>query len=137
MSGGFVRCSIESLYSLSGLNANAGGERAPAYGITPTSRMRRSVGRPSPSWVCSTAGRLSAVSSLPVPTAPVYINCVRVYLRLTQSGLPNTGSKTAQPLITQTELGSVRLPHPPLPEQWAIAELLGGWTTWWHGDEKS
>ena len=49
-----------------------------------------------------------------------------LYRALAQAGLPNLASKTAQPLITQTELGGVRVARPPLAEQRAIAAVLDG-----------
>ena len=47
-----------------------------------------------------------------------------LYYVLTRAHLPELASKTAQPLLTQTDLGTVRLLLPPLPEQRAIAAVL-------------
>ena len=47
-----------------------------------------------------------------------------LYHVLTRAGLPNLASQTAQPLLTQTVLGRVSLPLPPLDEQRAIAAYL-------------
>ena len=49
---------------------------------------------------------------------------VYLYHVLTQARLPDLASQTAQPLITQTALGRVLLPVPPLDEQRAIAAFL-------------
>jgi type I restriction enzyme S subunit len=43
---------------------------------------------------------------------------------LRQARLPQLATKTAQPLLTQTELGAVTLPVPAMTEQFAIRELL-------------
>ena len=49
-----------------------------------------------------------------------------LYHALTRAGLPSLASQTAQPLLTQTALGGVRIPLPPLAEQRAIAAALDG-----------
>jgi type I restriction enzyme, S subunit len=43
---------------------------------------------------------------------------------LGRAGLERLATKTAQPLLTQTELGAVRLPKPSIPEQRSIARIL-------------
>ena len=47
-----------------------------------------------------------------------------LYQALLNARLPSLASKTAQPLLTQTELGSIWLPVPSIPEQRAIATVL-------------
>ena len=47
-----------------------------------------------------------------------------MYNTLQGANLPELASKTAQPLLTQKELGAVKILLPPLPEQQAIAAVL-------------
>ena len=49
-----------------------------------------------------------------------------IHRALASAQLPSLATQTAQPLITQTVLGGIRLALPPLPEQRAIAAVLDG-----------
>ena len=57
------------------------------------------------------------------PSAGVW-NLSYLYNALQGANLPELASKTAQPLLTQRELGAVKILLPPLPEQRAIAAVL-------------
>ena len=57
------------------------------------------------------------------PSAGVW-NLSYLYNTLQGANLPELASKTAQPLLTQKELGAVKILLPPLPEQQAIAAVL-------------
>ena len=83
-------------------------------------------------------GRVGASGSVRRITGPVWLSgnvlvaepypgvCVEslLYQALMKAPLPSFASKTAQPLLTQTELRSIWLPLPRIPEQRAIAAVL-------------
>jgi len=54
------------------------------------------------------------------------INPVFAYYMLTFLNLERSVSKTTHPIITQSFIKEISIPHPPLKEQWGIAEVLSG-----------
>ena len=97
-------------------------------GLTDTSNFANgiAVGRvgASGSVHCVRAPVWLSDNVLSVEPHPEVLNLSFLYYVLVWAHLPALASKTAQPLLTQTELGTVRLPLPPLPEQRAIAAVL-------------